>query len=355
MWVAPVEKHWYFLSVHSPKMQAYFDSIAANDSRGDPLETDDTFRKEHELEFIATWCRVRMEGSEVQVRGVDGRVLEGAIDKISDVRGTSKKKCAWVDTLWIQDKDTVKSNEFFHEAGLCKLVKDHLSDLPTFARGTLQSAKLDSKGGRGWLTFLRVPGVELETIVNDLSPDEMKSIMLQVLASICIAQQRIKLKHHDLHLFNVLVHPAAESDAKQWSVETPFGLLHIPIVGMHASIIDFGLSSATDPESGKRLVRLDEELLTKPKKDEPSDDWGVWGPTLEGDTGYDVAMFVESFVEELFRDRPLNIPKLQIVASLQELFDIDFTDRGRPMETCVVDWPRVFAVLGGVLEESSSG
>jgi hypothetical protein len=102
-------------------------------------------------------------------------------------------------------------------------------------------------------------------------------------------------------------------------------------------------------------VRLDEDLLTKPKKDEPSDDWGVWGPKLEGDTGYDVAMFVESFVEELFRDRPLNIPKLQVVSSLQELFDIDFTDRGRPMETCVVDWPKVFAVLGGVLEANSSG
>lgn len=334
-------------------MLSYFETIVSKDARGDPAETDATFRKEHELEFISTWCRVRMDGpTETQVRGVDGRILEGVVDKISDSRGTSKKKCTWVDTLWVQDGDALKSNEFFHEAGISKLVKDHLSDLPTFARGALQDAQLDSKGGRGWLTFLRVPGVELETVVNDLTLEDMKSVMLQVLASICVAQQRIQLKHHDLHLFNVLVHPA--DSPQQWSVETPFGLLHIPIGGMHASIIDYGLSSATDPTSNKRLVRLDEELLTKQKKDEPSDDWGVWGPKLEGDTGYDVAMFVESFVEELFRDRPLNIPKLQVVSSLQELFDIDFTDRGRPMETCVVDWPRVFAVLGGVLEQNNA-
>jgi hypothetical protein len=336
-------------------MQSYFDTLLAKDARGDPEETDDTFRKEHELEFISTWCRVRIDpASKVRVHGADGRILEGDVDKISDMRGTSKKKCTWVDTLWVEEGDSLKSNEFFHEAGISKLVKDHLFDLPTFARGALQTAKLDSKGGRGWLTFLRVPGVELETVVNDLTLEDMKSVMLQVLASICIAQDRIQLKHHDLHLFNVLVH-ANDTPQQQWSVQTKYGLLHIPIAGMHASIIDYGLSSATDPESGKRLVRLDEDLLTKPKKDEPSDDWGVWGPKLEGDTGYDVAMFVESFVEELFRDRPLNIPKLQVVSSLQELFDIDFTDRGRPMETCVVDWPKVFAVLGGVLEANSSG
>lgn len=332
-------------------MQAFLNDLLTV-TGSEPVEADATFRKEHELEFIATWTRVRVEDDKTapEVHGFDGRIVQGPIEKISDCRGSSKKKCTWIDTAWVEEGSAIKSNEFFHEACLSKLVKDHLSDLPVFARGCLESAVLAPKAGRGWLTFGRVQGVELETVVNDLEPDEMKSIMLQVLAGICVAQQRIKLKHHDLHLFNVLISPVKEDEPAQWDVETAFGTLHIPIVGFHASIIDFGLSSAVDPATGKRFERLDEELLTKPKRDEPSDDWGVWGPELEGDTGYDVAMFVESFVEELFRDRPLNIPKLQIISSLQELFDIDFTDRGRPTETCVVDWPRVFGVLGAVLE-----
>lgn len=325
-----------------------FQLILSSPFRDPPKEEDDLFHKEHLLEFVSTWCRVRLDEPSSTLQAVDGRSFEGVVDKIAECRGTSKKKCTWVDTAWIVEGSTVKSNEFFHEAAVSRLVRDHLADIPVFARGRLMDAKLNVRGGKGWLTFQRVPGVELETVVNDLSVEEMRSIMLQVFAAMCVAQHRIQLKHHDLHLFNVLVHPV--QDPADWIVELPFGTVKIPLVGFHASIIDFGLSSATDPKSGRRFVRLDEELLTKPKRDEPSDDWGVWGPELDGDTGYDPAMFVESFVEELFRDRPLNIPKLQIISTLQELFDIDFTDRGRPTETCVVDWPTLFALLGVTVE-----
>jgi len=332
-------------------MQAFLSDLL-NGKGSKPEESEQTFVKEHELEFISTWCRVQVGEKEdtCELYGVDGRVLDGIIDRIADARGSSKKKCAWVDTAWVEESTMIKGNEFFHEAAVSQLVKQHLSDIPVFARGQFQQACLNTKAGRGWLSFQRVHGVELETVVNDLEPEEMRSVMLQVFAAILLAQHRIELKHHDLHLFNVLVTPVQEGEASDWKVELPIGHITIPIAGFHATIIDYGLSSATDPVTKKRFARLDEELLTKPKRDEPSDDWGVWGPELTGDTGYDAAMFVESFVEELFRDRPLNIPKLQIISSLQELFDIDFTDRGRPMETCDVDWPLLFKTLGASIE-----
>jgi len=334
-------------------MQTFLGDLLSNAHSSKPEETATTFVKEHELEFLSTWCRVHVgekDGTVCELHGVDGRVLDGVVDRIADSRGPSKKKCTWLDVAWVEEPSMIKANEFFHEAALSHLVRQHLADIPVFARGLLEEARLTPKSGYGWLAFRRVEGVELETVVNDLDPEEMRSVMLQVFAAICLAQQRIQLKHHDLHLFNVLVSPVKEEDAKTWEVSLPFGTIQVPIVGFHASIIDFGLSSATDPTSKKRFARLDEELLTKPKRDEPSDDWGVWGPELDGDTGYDAAMFVESFVEELFRDRPLNIPKLQIISNLQELFDIDFTDRGRPMETCDVDWPQLFKTLGVVVE-----
>lgn len=330
-------------------MDVFFGDLLTS-QKAKPEETETVFVKEHELEFISTWCRLRVEetstDSNCELHGLDGRILTGVVDKIADSRGPSKKKCTWIDTAWVEDVDMVRANEFFHEAAISSLVKTYLADVPAFARSAYEGAALNIKGGHGYLSFRRVEGVELETVVNDLDADEMRSIMLQVFAAICVAQQRIQLKHHDLHLFNVIVSPTKDGDPTVWTVELPFGTVQIPIVGFHATIIDYGLSSATDPVSKKRIARLDEELLTKPKRDEPSDDWGVWGPELEGDTGYDAAMFVESFVEELFRDRPLNIPKLQIISSLQNLFDIDFTDRGRPTETCDVDWPLLFKTLG---------
>jgi hypothetical protein len=314
-------------------------------------DDESIFTKSFDKEMLETWCRIRVKDKGFStIRGLDGRIVNGVLEKVSDHRGSSKKLCTWLEAAWIEDETTVKSNEFFHESAVSHLVRTHLSDVPVFSRATLQNGGWQGKAKNALLQFQKVAGDELERVVNDLTFEEMRSAMLQVLAGICIAQDRIKLKHHDLHLLNVLATPL-DGDSEVWQAKLPFGTVNIPVTGVRANIIDFGLSAATDPATGKRYVRLDEELLMKRPSSLDStmtddDDWGVWGPSLDDDTGYDFVMFVESFVEELACDRPLNIQKLALVASLQSLVDVDVTSRARPVEKTMVDWKAVFATLG---------
>lgn len=320
------------------------ESILSNKNRkNEPLST--SFVKSLDKEAIETWTRVRVadkEGCQV-IQASDGRQLQGFVEVIDDERGTNKKLCTWIETAWVFDEQAkeVKSNEFFHEYALNMMIKKYLSDIPSFSRSVIVDAVYSEKG-KSYLHYQNVVGcAEMEDVVNDMTGEELRSVLLQVFASICVAQQRIKLKHHDLHLGNVMISHTKETS---WTVELPFGKVNIPIVNLHATIIDYGLSSATDPETGNRYVRLDEELLVKPDPEE-DEEWGVWGPELEGDEGYDVAMLVESIVEILFKDRPLDITKLQIIATLQQFVNVDFTERGRPMQHCSIEWKDIFAAL----------
>lgn len=306
------------------------------------------FEKILEKENVETWTRVRiLDKNPIQiVQGLDGRQIQGFVEDIDNDKGDPKKLCTWIDTAWVLDEQAkeMKSNEFFHEYLVNDLVKRYLSDIPSFSRAILQDA-FYSKSKNCCLYFTKVDeSAEMEDVLNDMNEEELRSVLLQVFASICLAQQRIQLKHHDLHLGNVLISPMKEKDEKVWNVKLPFGTYTIPLVNLHATIIDYGLSSATDPDSHIRYIRLDEDLLTKSDPEEEAE-WGVWGAELQGDEGYDVAMLVESMVEQLFTDRPLDIAKLKIVASLQKLVNIDFTERGRPMQRCSIQWKDIFDTL----------
>jgi serine/threonine protein kinase len=192
---------------------------------------------------------------------LDGRVLQGTIEKLADFRGSSKKLTTWLEAAWVTQDGFFKSNEFFHEAAIGYLVRKYLSDVPMFSRALIQDAFYDKRKERAFLLFDKCAGEPLENIVNDLSVQELRSIILQVFAAICLGQQRLQLKHHDLHLLNILV-SEIEADAERiWCVKLPFGTVEIPIVGFDVTIIDYGLSSANNPETGKRHVRLDEELI----------------------------------------------------------------------------------------------
>lgn len=307
--------------------------------------SDSLFVKKLDSESVTTWGRIRIaekDGCQT-IQTADGREIQGFVETIDDEKGSNKKLCTWAEIAWVVDEQAkeVKSNEFFHEYIMNMLVNKYLADVPSFSRAALVDAKY-SATAESSLSFQKVEDCsEMEDIVNDMTSEELRSVLLQVFASVCLAQQRIQLKHHDLHLGNVMISPTKETE---WIVELPFGTVRIPIVNLHATIIDYGLSSATDPESKHRYVRVDEELLIKVDPEE-DDEWGVWGPELQGDEGYDVAMLVESIVEQLFNDRPLDIPKLQIMATLQKFVNVDFTERGRPMQHCTINWQDIFAAL----------
>ncbi len=274
-------------------------------------------------------------------------------------RGRKRANKTWVKMAYVNDAKIQEGCEFFHELAMSMLVCKYLDDIPTYSMAKLLSAEWKgvsplkdlAKHGNtkeSWapgphLYFADAKGAELEDLICDISPSELDSVVKQVLVALRLAQHRISLKHHDMHLGNVLLH---KQDDTEWAVETPEGSLKIPIRGYRAVIIDFGLSSAIDPETKRQLRRLDEVLLTAPpSNDSDSDGWGVWGAQLEGDNGYDVAMFVESLVEGLFMQRPLCIKKIGLVASLQPYVNINFTRRGRPAERCGVDWAKIFKTL----------
>lgn len=308
-----------------------------------------------------TWSLIsdKVAGKDKTLCAHDGATRLCQEFTICKSRGRKRANKTWMKMAYVQDAVSQEGCEFFHELAVSMLVCKYLDDIPTFSMAKLLSAEwrgisplreLASKGNtkEPWapgphLYFADADGNELEDSISDLTALELDSVLKQVLVALRIAQHRIHLKHHDMHLGNVLLHKEEDSE---WRVETPEGPVVVPIRGYRAVIIDFGLSSAIDPETNRQLRRLDEAMLTAPPSNESdSEGWGVWGPKLEGDNGYDVAMLIESMVEGLFIERPLSVDKIKLVASLQPLVNINFTRRGRPAERCVVDWTMVFKAI----------
>ena len=291
---------------------------------------------------------------------VNGATCNSNAYTIRRSRGRRRAGVTCSNAAWCLTPKSLEGNEFFHELGVSMLVCRYLSDLPAYSKTKLLSAEWKGESvfkaraefgnSKSWepgphLYFSRVKARELEDELDGMTAPVLESVIKQVLVAIRMGQLRIKLKHHDLHLGNVLVEPCEDCVD---TVETPEGVLQVPVTKFRAVIIDYGLSSAVDPETNASLRRLDESLIMRAPSNESasSDGWGVWGHELAGDEGYDVAMFTESLVETLFMERPLDIEKLKLVATLQHFVNIDFTDRGRPAERCGIQWAEVFKAVG---------
>ena len=191
----------------------------------------------------------------------------------------------------------------------------------------------------------------MEDVVLSMTAEELNSIVLQVCVALCIAQQRIGLKHHDLHVGNIMLEDV--KNPEDWDgvdiVSIPnVGEVQVPRCKWKAVLIDYGLSQARDPETGFEIRRLDEELLMADQLDEEAStgsSWGCWGAPLEGDEGYDLAMLTETLVEELFAQRPLDLEKLKLCVKLQKVLPCNMTARGRPQEVVPLSWRCVFDAL----------
>ena len=337
-------------SIEEEKMESYLYSVL---SKKEPLTpSSDRFDKILKHKETQCWVLVKKTGDSTIV-GFNQKKHQGQIVKVDDKIGNQKKNCVWVDAAYSVDSQFFKSNEFIHEIAIGYLVNKYLSDVKVFARAQVLGISCDAN--RCCIGFRNLsPAIELEDAIHDMSTADFASIILQVLSAIAVAQERIQLKHHDLHLGNIMVVPNETEYVDQ--IDTKWGQVLVPVKGYLATIIDYGLSSATDPETKLRHMRIDEELLINRTRKEQSEDmgedieseddeWGVWGPELVGDEGYDVAMLVESLTEELFKERPLNVGKIEIVSKLQELVNINFTERGRPAETCTIDWGNLFSLF----------
>ena len=313
------------------------------------------FYKKFQREQIDLWVRLRTQASKfhaltvpVDTFCVGGAVVRGEIDLIQETKGYSRRFCTWVNALWVYDglSHCLRCNEFFHEALLSYFVRTQLADLPMFSRAALVYANVTKRT----LGFRNVKGIDMDKQMSKMNFEELHSCISQVLVGLRLAQSRMKLKHHDLHLGNVMVSPRTEKGVLV--VNSPEGTLTIPLTGYDATIIDFGLSSMSEE---KALVRLDIDLLIQGGSESSTSSerctsklgksWGTWDPELEGDTGYDFCMFIESVTETVLTERPLNLPKITLLAKLQELITTKFTERCRPQEPSLVEWARVWRVL----------
>lgn len=331
-------------------MEEYLTAVL--DKRSSLKPSAERFDKILKHKDVSCFVQVK-EGGTTAVTGFNKKKVTGQIIKVDDCIRNQKKKCTWINVAWAKDDTYFKSSEFVHEVAIGFLVREHLNHLSVFSRAQVVDVSCDNH--RACIGFRNLmPACELEDAIHDLETDDFKSILLQIFSALCVAQDKIKLKHHDLHLGNIMI---SKNEAPyEEIIETSVGTIKVPVLGFLATIIDYGLSSATDPESKLRHMRIDEELLinrTRKEQEEDmgteiasaDDEWGVWGPDLEGDEGYDVAMLVESLTEELFKSRPLHVEKIRVISRLQELVNVNFTERGRPSEHCTVDWVKVFEIF----------
>jgi serine/threonine protein kinase len=145
-------------------------------------------------------------------------------------------------------------------------------------------------------------GVSMFKNMASLSFDEFKSVILQCLVTLSICQNEVAFKHHDLHLDNVFLtklkkeHPLCKSDLWAYTLKKSDGqelAVHIKHCGTLAKIGDFGLASATDPESGSRLERADFHIL-----DAGDPEWGQWTGQLENHMAYDALVLLSKFFLE---------------------------------------------------------
>lgn len=358
-------------------------ALAARVPWGAELRPDDAaLCKTFDQSRLETWVRAaKAEGgivvADAREKGKEWRTA--SLEELSEVpepRRDVSVPTRWIDTAWVVEDKELRANEFFNEFAIAWLVAQRLSDLPQFSAcallgGAWHAPRVDlpvvARTRRDIYTdhdapappktsrrasdhnklWFRLAGDArmLDDVVDRLSIDQFRSVLQQVFVALRIAQARIALKHHDMHLGNVMITKTADGEE---TYETPEGPVTIRTHGIRALIIDFGLASATDPDSGLRVRRLDEELMLQSQED-ASDasggSWGVWGSVLEGDEGYDVAMLVESITEELVHERPLNIPKLELLSRLQALVPTDFTRLGRPAERTRIDWAQVWRVF----------
>jgi len=171
-------------------------------------------------------------------------------------------------------KKLILSTSFVNES----IVSGLVSNLPFFVR--TEDAFAGYKHGN---IVMEHAGTPLNTFLkdNELSVDEIKSIVQQVMIALTWAQHKYFFKHHDLHTGNIFV----QKMDIPFEYDLPNGeKVRLKSNKYLAKIGDFGFSSAT--YNNLRYGRCDLHLNIEGRE------WGKWNNFLSSNTGYDVIMFL---------------------------------------------------------------
>lgn len=316
-------------------------------------EKESCIIKTIDLENQNIWA-ITINNSRTTVRGLDSKHViymhqdrEDAEDWkntwCSTRIGSRLVKIAWLtQTLDVsQDMATkkIRLNEYLLEAMVGLIVTRDLK-VPNFIK-TYDAWITNATG----LILQEHGGTNLLKSMAQFNLEEFQSIVIQVLAAMAYAQNKIALKHHDLHLENVFINHIKEADYASWSLKPNDSFsensgyflyalesTHVKVkhCGLLAKIADFGLSAVTDTKSAERYERVDCSLL-----DSSEAEWGSWNPSLEGQYMYDAVVFLSRFFmeEEKSITSPENIKWAKgLYAAMQQKWPIiECTNIGRPL------------------------
>lgn len=269
-----------------------------------------TESKSDAVEWLDTWC-----------------VLPGREDAIVG-------KVAWLDTKTDGRVTKRRLNEYLNE-GIVGLIISRDLKLPHIVK--TREIWIDDADG---MILQDYGGISMQKNMISLSLKEFKSIVMQVLVTMAIAQQQMSFKHHDVHLDNVFLSDLKDATAfdgtslsskPKWSYALKSGDRNFSIVIEHcgrlAKLGDFGLSSVTDVHAGVRYERVD-----YPNLDGTEIEWGEWSGTDRG--LYDAVVFLSKF----FMCDEMDLCPSQNLRWAQELYkalksewpEVECSNIGRP-------------------------
>jgi len=242
---------------------------------------------------------------------------------------------------WIEAPKAYRVNEYLNEGLVGHILTRHVK-LPHFVKS--HDMWIDNATG---FILQEYGGTSLSTSMIDMSLPEFKSIALQILITMSVCQDTLQFKHHDLHLDNIFVNKLKSTsihDGKQLSTKKVWSYklkkkngsdvwLNIEHCGVLGKFGDYGLSSIVDPQSGKRVERVDYPLL-----DAAEFEWGAWNGLLEGQMSYDAVVFLSKFFME---DETSKCPKeivdwckMLYIQIKQSMPQIECSSIGRPFRNC---------------------
>lgn len=221
-----------------------------------------------------------------------------------------------------------------HEALISAYVTRDLSDTPFFP-AHLHGVQITSDDD----SLLKFTPLSNSCDLSDLARNRettespLHAEIALVALAVMLAQQRLSLKHMDLHSGNIMWRdpPAGVTRLVVPEFFGPGKHLAIPLAekGSLPAVIDFGLSSMrTAHTPAVQILRSDYHLLESYDNEE---EWGDYTEELRGDEGYDLATFVESLTRDISDLRP---QPLQCLRALQlahsTLGSPQITSEGRP-------------------------
>lgn len=287
-------------------------------------------------------------------KGVDSKKISDILYS-DNVDANEKKFKRYVPFYWLIEPKTdtnvevLKMSPFLNEVCQNEILKNFANHYSEYYCVYDTAWKSKRQGN----ICMEYSGKPLSEYAEEMSEEEVKCIIFQVLLGLCWAQHDVHLKHHDLHTENVFVQPL---NTDELSINNK--LITFPIMTKDSThplslfkkkqeefvsykipqkykvkLADFGLSSCTNPKTRRRHERADFHLL----EDDDNKKWGKFSGVLYENEGYDILCFLYGFMDDANSIGRSYIKK--VINKMNELagHKIKVSKYNRPMESCNVN------------------